>query len=102
MAAVPPAPAHGDPSRDLPRRPPPPSRDGANDPRWQPPLDDQYPAEGQRTAAGPCTATDGGAGVTSDSPQAWQSRRGEFGTFVRAQPGLDRRHSLHLSRGTTG
>lgn len=30
------------------------------------------------------TATDSGAGVTSDSLQAWQSRRGEFGTFVRA------------------
>ena len=60
------------------------SPDRAQDLRWQPPPPDPYRGDPQRTASGPYTATDAGAGVTTDSLQAWQTRRAEFGTFVRA------------------
>lgn len=64
-----PTPAHSDP---------------AHDSRWQPPSLDPYPTEPQPVAPATYTATDSGAGVTRDSLQAWQSRRSEFGTFLRA------------------
>jgi len=59
------------------------SPDRAQDLRWQPPPG-PYPGDPQQTASGPYTATDAGAGVTTDSLQAWQTHRAEFGTFVRA------------------
>ena len=58
--------------------------DAAHDLTWQPPPVDPHPADPQRPASGPYTATDGGTGITADSLQAWQDHRGEFGTFVRA------------------
>ena len=60
------------------------SPDRAPDLRWQPPPLGPYPGDPQRTASGPYTATDAGAGITTDSLHAWQSHRAEFGTFVRA------------------
>jgi len=59
------------------------SPDPARDLRWQPPLGPD-PGDPQRTAREPYTATDAGAGITTDSLQACQSHRAEFGTFVRA------------------
>ena len=59
------------------------SLDPASDLRWQPPLG-PHPGDPQRTASEPYTGTDAGAGITTDSLQAWQTRRAEFGTFVRA------------------
>ena len=58
--------------------------DAAHDLPTQPPPADRSPAGAQWPANAHYTATDGGAGVTADSLQAWQHHRGEFGTFVRA------------------
>ena len=57
--------------------------DSASDLGWQPLLG-RHPGDPQRTASEPYTATDAGAGITTDSLQAWQSHRAEFGTFLRA------------------
>ena len=58
------------------------SPDPARGLRWRRPPLGHDPGDPQRTASEPYTATDAGAGITTDSLQAWQSHRAEFGTFV--------------------
>lgn len=57
--------------------------DPARNLRWQPLLG-PHPGDPQRTASEPYTATDAGAGITTDRLQAWQNHRAESGTFVHA------------------
>ena len=59
------------------------SPDPAQDLRWQPPPPGPYPGDPQ-----PYTATDAGAGITTNSLQAWQCHRAEFGLPVASRTSL--------------